>query len=489
MAGLASEAANPRLLQERIEKTQAQIAKLQDELERFGDVAATIAELPKKLTHNVMVPMGKRAMMVGKIVRSNEILAHLGDEYYAWQSASSAVEAIERKKKNIASQIKEIEKAVGELSEKKSQVDSLFDIKKLYEEENIREIQESEEESESPVPRAAEEDIEEFFEVEEEERRKEEQTSWNWDEMMRRMEELEAREASGDNDDEEEEEKAQAPDLAAELKAKGNSAFAKRKFQESVVFYSQAIALEPSSHILYGNRSAAYHRLKKLKEALEDAEFAVALDDSWVKGHYRRAVALASMDRYRDAAEAFERAFELCPTDLKLEEKAQEMREKLAVAAVGQSHRPISAIPQAPSPSPVSSSFTSVPQRLSAGSPATSENVPSVIPAPAFSSSSASFSGSIMEREITERAPVEPSVVKEKPIASASMGVGGPRESLSLGSSFSSAGSTVTSSGAAPPRSRFAGNNPNGDVVTLQPVGEPQPVKRVSRFKAARGGQ
>lgn len=48
----------------------------------------------------IQVPMGKRAMMVGKIVRSNEILAHLGDEYYAWQSASSAVEAIERKKKS-----------------------------------------------------------------------------------------------------------------------------------------------------------------------------------------------------------------------------------------------------------------------------------------------------------------------------------------------------------------------------------------------------
>lgn len=44
--------------------------------------------------------MGKRAMMVGKIVRSNEILAHLGDEYYTWQSASSAVEIIERKKKS-----------------------------------------------------------------------------------------------------------------------------------------------------------------------------------------------------------------------------------------------------------------------------------------------------------------------------------------------------------------------------------------------------
>lgn len=68
--------------------------------------------------------------------------------------------------------------------------------------------------------------------------------------MMRRMEELEAREASGDAENgEEDEEKAQPPDLAADLKAKGNSAFAKRKFQESVAFYSQAIALEPSSHV------------------------------------------------------------------------------------------------------------------------------------------------------------------------------------------------------------------------------------------------
>lgn len=69
--------------------------------------------------------------------------------------------------------------------------------------------------------------------------------------MMRRMEELEAREANGDTEDNEEEEKAQPPDLAADLKAKGNNAFAKRKFQDSVAFYSQAIALEPSSHVSF----------------------------------------------------------------------------------------------------------------------------------------------------------------------------------------------------------------------------------------------
>lgn len=49
------------------------------------------------------MPLGKRAMMPGKIVRSNEILAHLGDDYFAWQSASSAVETIARKKKSAYS--------------------------------------------------------------------------------------------------------------------------------------------------------------------------------------------------------------------------------------------------------------------------------------------------------------------------------------------------------------------------------------------------
>lgn len=98
-------------------------------------------------------------------------------------------------------------------------------------------------------------DIEEYFEVEEEERRKEEAASWSWDEMMKRMEELEAREASGStfgHDDEAEEKSRAPPDSAtqaAELKAKGNTAFARRKFRESVQLYSQAIALEPSSHV------------------------------------------------------------------------------------------------------------------------------------------------------------------------------------------------------------------------------------------------
>ena len=62
-------------------------------------MAETLLELPKKLKHKVMVPLGKRAMVPGTIVRSNEVLAHLGDEYFSWRSTRQALEVIERKKK------------------------------------------------------------------------------------------------------------------------------------------------------------------------------------------------------------------------------------------------------------------------------------------------------------------------------------------------------------------------------------------------------
>lgn len=159
---------------------------------------------------------------------------------------------------------------------------SLHARTQLYEAENIREIQESEEESNKPVPRAADEgdermnahirterwhtlvllvlteallsdsaDIAQFFEIEEEERRKDEQTAWNWDDTMRRIEELEAQEEGGD-EDEEEEKAAVTPAgdaKAAEFKAQGNSAFAKRRFAEAVKLYSRALEWDPSSPV------------------------------------------------------------------------------------------------------------------------------------------------------------------------------------------------------------------------------------------------
>ncbi|KAE9175591.1 hypothetical protein PF005_g25332, partial [Phytophthora fragariae] len=74
--------------------------------------------------------------------------------------------------------------------------------------------------------------------------RLEEQAAWSWDDMMKRMEDLEAREAAGEGAKDEEEESTEAQ--AAALKAKGNDAFSRRWFQASNQYYSQAIELDPT---------------------------------------------------------------------------------------------------------------------------------------------------------------------------------------------------------------------------------------------------
>lgn len=180
-----------------------------------------------------------------------------------------------------------------------------------------------------------------------------------------------------------------------------------------------------------------------------------------VQGHYRKACALSALERFEDAALAFDRAFELCPTDASLSEKAANMRAKAESArrtptfsgpASTTTKDVIGSISesQAPSPSPplvhapINSTASSFAPVVSARGEEAYASTPTERP---LSSSSAVFSGSIMEREILER-----------PVAAARESVQTP-----VGDSF----------GMAPRTSRFAGNNPDGDRVTLQPVGEP----------------
>ena len=59
--------------------------------------------------------------------------------------------------------------------------------------------------------------------------------------------------------------------MADELKAKGNAAFQAGDNEQAVNWFSQAIDLAPTNHILYSNRSAAYCADEKYGKALDDA--------------------------------------------------------------------------------------------------------------------------------------------------------------------------------------------------------------------------
>jgi tetratricopeptide (TPR) repeat protein len=79
------------------------------------------------------------------------------------------------------------------------------------------------------------------------------------------------------------------------MKAKGNSAFKNKNFEEAVDFYTQAIELDQQDVSFYSNRAACYLNLKKYEEALQDGTKCVELNPKFAKGYVRKAMALKAM--------------------------------------------------------------------------------------------------------------------------------------------------------------------------------------------------
>jgi tetratricopeptide (TPR) repeat protein len=108
-----------------------------------------------------------------------------------------------------------------------------------------------------------------------------------------------------------------------EQKSQGNEYFKKRKWQESLKCYTQAIELNPTDATFYSNRSACYMELGQPQEALKDAVVARKLKPTWSKACYRMAVARCELGRYEDAAVA---AFEGLQQDQSNEELQRLLR-------------------------------------------------------------------------------------------------------------------------------------------------------------------
>lgn len=108
-----------------------------------------------------------------------------------------------------------------------------------------------------------------------------------------------------------------------ELKAKGNAALQSEKFDEAIQFYTEAINLDPSNHILYSNRSAAFAKVGKYNNSLEDAEKTVELKKDWPKGYSRKGAALELLSRYDEALKTYEEG-------LKYDANNEQLKEALA---------------------------------------------------------------------------------------------------------------------------------------------------------------
>lgn len=69
----------------------------------------------------------------------------------------------------------------------------------------------------------------------------------------------------------------------SQLKDQGNKALSAGKIDEAIRCYTEALALDPSNHVLFSNRSAAHAKKGNYEGALEDACQTIKIKPDWGK--------------------------------------------------------------------------------------------------------------------------------------------------------------------------------------------------------------
>jgi tetratricopeptide (TPR) repeat protein len=87
------------------------------------------------------------------------------------------------------------------------------------------------------------------------------------------------------------------------LKLEGNQHLGAKNLPEALRCYTEAIALDPTNHIFFGNRAAVHTSMKNYGEAVADCDHALALDPSYVKAYSRIGLAYYHMGEYEQSVE------------------------------------------------------------------------------------------------------------------------------------------------------------------------------------------
>ena len=103
------------------------------------------------------------------------------------------------------------------------------------------------------------------------------------------------------------------------LKEKANEYYVEYKYNEAVDIYSQLLEWEPENYMVLSNRSAAYIKLEKWNEALNDAVMSTKLKPDWGKAWGRLGAALYGQDKLDEALVAYNKANELEPSNIYVE--------------------------------------------------------------------------------------------------------------------------------------------------------------------------
>lgn len=117
-----------------------------------------------------------------------------------------------------------------------------------------------------------------------------------------------------------------------DFKAKGNEAFKAKKFEAAIDWYTKAIEVDPNCEAagaLYSNRAASWQSLGKYEKARKDSDDCIRVRPDWLKGYFRKDVALESLTQLDDAQKAFQQALKVEPNSDEVMEKLQGINAKL----------------------------------------------------------------------------------------------------------------------------------------------------------------
>ena len=132
-------------------------------------------------------------------------------------------------------------------------------------------------------------------------------------------------------------------------KAKGNEAFTSGEYAQAVLLYTMAldeaarlpdastvteklntsVVSEPPleqlfpRHVILSNRSACFLKLGHHEKALKDGSDAEILNSAYVKGVFRKGLALHAMGRYREAIDALAKAQKVEPKNKQIKQALQ----------------------------------------------------------------------------------------------------------------------------------------------------------------------
>lgn len=88
---------------------------LESREEEWIQVNDLLRDLPKKVTHPIMVPFGPLAFFPGHLEHTNEVTTQLGSEWFALRTASQAAEMAHRRMKHITEEKEGLTKKIADL--------------------------------------------------------------------------------------------------------------------------------------------------------------------------------------------------------------------------------------------------------------------------------------------------------------------------------------------------------------------------------------